>query len=89
MDKRRFSLRKQLKSFNFAFQGYRTLFKDEHNSIVHLFGAFISIILGFILQINTTEWILIIISIGFVFSMELLNSAIENLSDLVSPEKNK
>jgi len=89
MEKRMFSLRKQLKSFNFAFQGYNTLFKDEHNSIVHLFGSFISIILGFILKINTTEWILIIISIGFVFSMELLNSAVENLSDLVSPEKNK
>ena len=56
MDKRRFSLRKQLKSFNFAFQGYRTLFKDEHNSIVHLFGAFISIILGFIFDVSDAVW---------------------------------
>ena len=43
------------------------------------------IIASFVLKINKNEWLSIIIVIGFVFSMEIINSAIEQLADFVSP----
>jgi hypothetical protein len=38
-------------------------------------------------NINIYEWIAVIFSIGLVFSMELINSAIENTADFISLEK--
>ena len=48
----------------------------------------IVILLGLVLKINSKEWSLIIIAIGIVFITELLNTAIEKLSDFVEPEWN-
>lgn len=78
---------KRIKSFRFAFNGLRVLIKEEHNSRIHLFATVCVLIAGFIFKISTFEWIAIIFSIGFVFTLEIINSAIENISDFISPEK--
>jgi diacylglycerol kinase (ATP) len=83
----KFSLKKRFQSFPFAVNGLRILFKEEHNSWVHLFAALLAIILGFVLDISKFEWVVIIIVIGLVLAMEAINSAIESLADFVSPEK--
>ena len=49
----------------------------------------IAIILGIVLKISNIEWIAIIMVIGLVFSIEIINSAIENLADFVSPNYNE
>lgn len=89
MKNEKFSLKKRLLSFKYAFNGFLILFKEEHNSRIHFLATIITITLGFVLGISETEWFVIIILIGFVFAMELFNSAIENLCDLVSREKNE
>jgi diacylglycerol kinase len=89
MHQEKFSIQKRLNSFSFAFNGVRILFRDEHNSRIHLLAAIIAIALGFILGISTTEWIALTLCIGLVISMEILNSALEKLSDFISPEKNE
>lgn len=81
-----FSLRKRMKSSKYAFNGLKIVFKEEHNARIHLFISLIVIICGFIFQISIIEWIVICFAIGFVICMEILNSAIENLADFVSPE---
>lgn len=45
-----------------------------------------AICFGFLLKIGSKEWIAIIFSISLVFSFELINSAVEKLADVVSPE---
>lgn len=87
--KEKFSVRKRKKSFNYAFEGIKSLLADEHNSRIHLVAAIIVIALGLFFELNRNEWFMIILSIGFVFASELFNSSIENISDLVSPEKNQ
>jgi diacylglycerol kinase (ATP) len=42
--------------------------------------------LGFYFNINRTEWALVALAVGTVWSAELANTAIEALTDLVSPE---
>ena len=84
----KFSIRKRLASFKFAFSGLRSLFKHEHNSRLHLLAALLVIAMGFILGISRTEWMILVIIIAMVFITEILNSAIESLADYVSPEYN-
>ena len=42
--------------------------------------------IGFALGISRLEWVIVIISISFVIGLELINTAIEAVVDLVSPE---
>lgn len=82
----RFSIRKRLGSFKFAFAGLASLLRYEHNFRLHLLAALLVISMGFIFGISRAEWMILVISISIVFITEILNSAIENLSDFVSPE---
>lgn len=81
--------KKRLDSFKFAFAGIRDLFKTEPNAVIHLIAAVFAISMGFFFSISTTEWCFIIFSIAFVFSAEAFNTAIEHLTNLVSPDYNK
>jgi diacylglycerol kinase len=85
----KFSIKKRIKSFVYAFNGIRILINEEHNSRVHLLAAICAIIAAIIFKISDLEWIAIIFSIGFVISVEAINSAIENIADFISPEKHQ
>jgi len=87
MSKEKFSISKRLQSFKYAFNGLKILVSEEHNSRVHIIAAIVVIILGFILSISPYEWIALVFAIGFVITMEIVNSAIENICDFISPEK--
>jgi len=89
MKNNRFSLRKRLKSFGFAFNGLVILIREEHNARIHFMAAFIAVILGFWLKISAIEWVAIVFAIGFVITLEIINSAIENMADFISPEKHE
>ncbi|TSJ42407.1 diacylglycerol kinase family protein [Fluviicola chungangensis] len=82
-----FSISQRLLSFKHAFAGLRTLFSEEHNARIHLVSAIIALILGFVLRISLSEWVLLVIVIGIVFICELINTSLEALADFVSPEK--
>lgn len=85
----RFSLNDRFESIKFAFNGLSSLFRNEHNSRIHLLAAIIAIAMGIILKINNIEWSLLVIVIGAVFLSELLNSSLESLADIISPEWNE
>ena len=88
MDKQgKFSWKKRLESFKYAFCGLATLFKEEYNARIHLAFTVLAIILGFVFSISFYEWFAILICIALVFSLELVNSAIENLGDKITAEK--
>ena len=82
----KFSIRKRLASFRYAFSGLGSLIRYEHNSRLHLLAALLVIALGFTLGISGVEWLILIITIAMVFITEILNSAVESLADYVSPE---
>jgi len=82
----KFSIRKRLASFKYAFSGLGSLIRHEHNSRLHLLAALLVIAMGFILGISRVEWLILVVIIAIVFITEILNSAIESLADYVSPE---
>ena len=76
-----------LNSFIYAFNGLVYAFKTQLNFKVHCIAAVFTILLGAYLGLSNTEWTLIAIAIGLVIVVELINTAIEVLVDLVSPEQ--
>ena len=74
------------KSFLFAIQGFRCAVRTERNIKVMLAGAVVAVVLGLVLRIALLSWAIVIGCCGVVISAELLNTAIETVVDLVSPE---
>ena len=83
----KYDLKKQLRSFGYAWKGIQSCVGKEQNLSFHLIAAMEVIIAGIVLGITRTEWIMVVMCIGTVIAAELLNTAIEKLVDLVSPER--
>ncbi len=87
-DNKPFSLRQRLKSFGFALDGFLCLLKTEHNFRIHLLAAILVISFGLFFEITKWEWIAVILCISGVISAEAINSSLEKICDVVSPQKN-
>ncbi|TKC01793.1 diacylglycerol kinase family protein [Pedobacter cryotolerans] len=79
-------MKKLISSFAYAIKGLNYTFRSQLNFKIHCFGGLLAIILGFLVDLNSYEWLWIILSIAMVIILELVNTAIEILVDLVSPE---
>ncbi|OQX79114.1 MAG: diacylglycerol kinase [Bacteroidetes bacterium 4484_249] len=88
-DKNNFSIKRRLLSFKYAFKGIGYMLKTQHNSLIHVAAAIIVIVLGILLKVSLTEWCFLVFAIVLVISAELFNTAIEFLTDIVSPDYNK
>lgn len=75
-----------LKSFQFAFDGFRIAFIKGRNFKIQLGIFLFTIILGIIFRINLAEWLDIFLIAGIVLILELINTSLESITDLVSPE---
>lgn len=82
------TIKNRLLSFVYAFKGIKELLKQP-NARIHLIATVIVITLGFTLKVNKTEWYVLIICIGIVLTAEAFNTAIEKLTDMVSPDWNE
>ncbi len=74
------------KSFFFAFQGLKTALVQEPNFRIHIIIATLALTLGVVFKITTIEWLLLTFTIFYVITLELLNTVLESLVNLVSPE---
>lgn len=81
-------MRNFLRSFVFAMRGLIVAFRHERNLNVQLAVAFITVVAGYYYSITSTEWIAVITLIALVLCLELINSAIENVVNLVTTERN-
>lgn len=79
-------LSERAKSFGFAFKGIKTLISSEANARIHGVAAILVVMAAFILQVNATEWAILVLTIALVFITETLNTAVEELTNLVSPD---
>jgi diacylglycerol kinase len=89
MVREKFSLKERLKSFGYAFNGLKVMFFEEHNSRIHLFFTGIVVLFMLLFRFTLIEYGMLAFAIGLVFAAELFNSAIENIADHISPERNE
>jgi len=83
------NLQKRLLSFRYAFQGLKYLFKSQPNARIHLFALLLVHVFGIWLSCSFTEWAILWLCIGAVLAAEAFNTALESLTDLVSPQRHE
>jgi diacylglycerol kinase (ATP) len=79
----------RLKGFTYAFRGLSYVFIHEPNARIHMGILVLVIIMGVLLHIETFEWIMVAICSGMVITTEVVNTSIEKLVDMVSPDINE
>lgn len=68
-------------SFKYAFEGLLAALKEEPNLKFHFLAALLVLLLSFVLNISKTDFLIVILVIGLVISIELTNTAIEVVVD--------
>ena len=76
-------------SSKFSIEGLIYAYKTEKSLILHAVLSSIAIILGFVLSISINQWIVLLIALGVILMIELLNTAIEAVVDMVTLEYNE
>jgi diacylglycerol kinase len=79
--------RSRLHSFRYAFSGWWYVIRTQRNAWIHAIASLVVIALSIWLQINRLEWALIVISIAMVWTSEFINTALEAVVDLASPQQ--
>lgn len=82
-------MKKLIRSFGYAFKGIGYAAKTQLNFRVHLIATVVACFLGYALNITINEWLWLILCVALVLTAELFNTAIEFLTDLVSPGYNE
>jgi diacylglycerol kinase (ATP) len=82
-------MKKLIRSFGYAFKGLAYATKTQLNFRIHLVATIIAAFMGYALHISVNEWQWLLLCVAFVLVAELFNTAIEFLTDLVSPEYNE
>jgi diacylglycerol kinase len=78
---------KRLASFRFAWAGLKYIISAERNAWIHLAATMLALVLGILVGLNASEWLWIVLAIGWVWTAETFNTAIERLADAVTMER--
>ncbi len=79
-------MRKIFHSFRYAIRGIGHAWKYERQMKIHSFAAVSVVTAGYLTGINACEWVAVLLLSGGVVALELVNTAIERVVDLASPE---
>jgi diacylglycerol kinase len=77
---------KFIQSVPYAFRGIISLIKNDNNFRIHLLAVVVVVITGNIIDFSEIEWLAVIITMGGVLALEAVNTAIESVVDLASPQ---
>lgn len=80
---------KLIKSFSNALRGIAFLFNSQPNARIELIIAGIVIISGFLFRVSNAEWLIILLCIAMVLSLEGINTSFEILADKLHPGYDK
>ncbi len=79
-------VRKMCQTFGYARAGIAILLFKEKHSLILLLGGIAGLLLAWLLKVNKIEWMFVILGIVLIYVAEALNTAIEQVVDMVSPE---
>ena len=81
-------VKKLIDSFAYALEGVGEALREERNLKIHFVIAILVLILALLLQFSRLEFVLLLLTISLVLVMELFNTVVERIIDLVCPEYN-
>jgi diacylglycerol kinase (ATP) len=84
--KRDFTLKARVKSFGYAFEGIALMLKTQHNAWLHLTASLWVVGLAWWYGMSAADWRWLLVAMAMVWVAETVNTAVEFLCDVVSPE---
>ena len=75
-----------IRSFGFAFAGVGAMLRTQRNAQIHSVAMIVVVAAGWFFGVTAGEWIALILSTALVLALEALNTALEAVVDLVSPQ---
>lgn len=82
-----FFIRSRIKSFNHAFAGLWYVIKTQKNAWLHAIATLLVVLTAVWLSLSMLEWAVLFLTIGSVWTAEFINTALEAIVDLASPEE--
>ena len=76
----------RVRSFQYAFSGWWYVIRSQHNAWIHALVSVVVLGLAFWLNLSTNEWAVLILAIIMVWMAEFMNTALEVVVDLISPD---
>lgn len=80
-------IRKLAASFRYALEGVKDVWSNEQNFRIHSFAAGLMILLGFFFRLALMEWVVLLTVIAMVLSLEVMNTSIERVVDLITASR--
>ncbi len=74
-------------SFKYAFHGWAYVLRTQKNAWIHMTATMLVIAAGIWLGLSRYEWAILLLVIGIVWIAEFLNTALEAILDIASPER--
>jgi diacylglycerol kinase (ATP) len=84
--RRPFEFSGRVRSFHHAIRGLYRMLQSQHNAWVHALATVLVAAAGWIVRLSAADWCWIVLAISIVWTAEALNTAIEFLADVVSPD---
>ena len=78
--------RSRLRAFQYAFSGWGYVLRTQRNAWIHSVISILVILLAFLLRISTRDWAIILLTICMVWMAEFINTSIEAIINLASPQ---
>ena len=82
-------IKSRLRSFQYAFAGWWHVTRTQRNAWIHMVVSILVFGLGLWLHLSARDWAVIVIAIALVWTAEFLNTALEAVVDLTSPEQHE
>jgi diacylglycerol kinase (ATP) len=76
----------RIRSFKFALKGLQTVLKTQRNAWIHAVATLAVVFAGVVLGVTHLEWCLLVVAMMAVWTAEALNTSLELLADVASPE---
>ncbi len=76
----------RLASFRYAFAGWWYVLRSQRNAWIHAVASLAVIAVGLWLRLGRIDWALLILTVALVWVAEFVNTAVESVVDLLSPD---
>jgi diacylglycerol kinase len=75
------------RSFRHAFRGWWYVIRTQQNAWIHAVITMLVLLVAFWLQLPLRDWAVLFLTIALVWTAEFINTALEAVVDLASPQK--
>lgn len=87
MQSQKFSIRSRIKSFSYAISGIRRFVRQEHNARIHTAATIAVVIAALVMGVSRLEAVALALVISGVWITEMLNTCLERMADIISPQQ--